>query len=104
MIAVVQCSYIPSFPRKFLCVLFLINLFTNEKFLFLIISNNLVIIYIVNNFNNKIIFFLNSKLVYYSYSSFTNRCTFIKTLITLYIKIRWLLHVSVYDHHQGACN
>jgi len=26
-----------------------------------------------------------------------------KTLITIYIKIRWLLHVSVYDHHQGAC-
>ena len=38
-----------------------------------------------------------------SRSSFTNRCTFIKTLITIYIKIRWLLHVSVYDHHQGAC-
>ena len=31
-------------------------------------------------------------------------CTFIKTLITIYIKIRWLLHVSAYDHHQGACN
>jgi len=30
-------------------------------------------------------------------SSFTNRHTFIKTLITNYIKIRWLLHVSVYD-------
>ena len=40
----------------------------------------------------------------YSHSSFTNRCTFIATLITIYIKIRWLLHVSVYDHHQGACN
>ena len=35
---------------------------------------------------------------------FTNRCMFIKTLITIYIKIRWLLHVSVYNHHQGACN
>jgi len=23
-------------------------------------------------------------------------------LIKIYIKIRWLLHVSVYDHHQGA--
>ena len=41
---------------------------------------------------------------WYSHSSFTNRCTFIKTLITIYIKVRWLLHVSVYDHHQGACN
>ena len=39
-----------------------------------------------------------------SHSSFTNRSTFIKTLITIYIKIRWLLHISVYDHHQGACN
>jgi len=39
-----------------------------------------------------------------SHSSFTNRCTFIKTLITIYIKIRWLLHISVYDHHQGTCN
>ena len=39
-----------------------------------------------------------------SHSSFTNRCTFIKTLITIYVKIRWLLHVSVYDHHQGARN
>ena len=38
------------------------------------------------------------------HGSFTNRCTFIKTLITIYFKIRWLLHVSVYDHHQGACN
>ena len=41
---------------------------------------------------------------WYSHSSFTNRCTFIKTLITIYIKIRWFLHVSVYDHHQGACD
>ena len=41
---------------------------------------------------------------WYTHSSFTNRCTFIKTLITIYIKIRWLLHVSVYDHHQGAYN
>jgi hypothetical protein len=40
--------------------------------------------------------------VIYSHSSFTNRCTFIKTFITIYIKIRWLLHVSVYDHHQGS--
>jgi len=31
----------------------------------------------------------------YPHSSFTNRCTFIKILITIYIKIRWLLHVSV---------
>jgi len=38
------------------------------------------------------------------FTQFTNRCTFIKTPITNYIKIRWLLHVSVYDHHQGACN
>ena len=42
--------------------------------------------------------------VYESYSSFINRCTYIRTLIKIYIKIRWLLHVSVYDHHQGACN
>jgi len=27
----------------------------------------------------------------------------IKTLIKIYIKVKWLLHVSVYDHHQGAC-
>jgi len=27
-----------------------------------------------------------------------------KTLIKIYIKIRWLLHVSVYDHLQGACS
>ena len=40
----------------------------------------------------------------YSHSSFTNRCTFIKTLITIYIEIRWLQQVSVYDHHQGVCN
>ena len=39
----------------------------------------------------------------YTRSSFTNRRTFIKTLIKIYIKIRRLLHVSVYDHHQGAC-
>ena len=38
------------------------------------------------------------------HSSFTKRCTFIKILIKIYIKIRWLLHVSVYDHHQGAYN
>jgi len=38
------------------------------------------------------------------HSSFTNRCTFIKSLITIYIKIGWLQHVSVYDHHQGTCN
>jgi hypothetical protein len=40
----------------------------------------------------------------YSHSSFTNRCTFIKTLIKIYIKVMWLLHVLVYDHHQGACD
>ena len=28
----------------------------------------------------------------------------LKTLIKIYIEIRWLLNVSVYDHHQGACN
>ena len=33
------------------------------------------------------------------HSSFTNRSTFIKTLITIYIKIKWFLHVSVYDHY-----
>jgi len=49
-------------------------------------------------------FFLSSqRSFWYSYSSLTNRCTFIKTLINLH-KIRWLLHVSVYDHRQGACN
>jgi len=42
--------------------------------------------------------------LWYSHSLFTNRCTFIKTLITIYIKIRWFLHVSVYDHLQEACN
>jgi len=41
---------------------------------------------------------------WYSHSSFTDRCTIIKTSIKIYIKIRWLLQVSVYDHHQGACN
>ena len=44
------------------------------------------------------------KLTVFLYSSFTNRCIFIKTLITIYIKIRRILHVSVYDRHQGACN
>ena len=44
------------------------------------------------------------RVFWYLHSSFTNKCTFIKTLITIYIKVRWLLHVSVYDHHQGACN
>jgi len=38
------------------------------------------------------------------HSSFTNRRTIIKTMITIYIKIRWFLHVSVYDHYQGACS
>ena len=41
---------------------------------------------------------------WYLHSSFTNRCTFIRSLIIIYIKIRWLLRVSVYDHHQEACN
>ena len=50
------------------------------------------------------VFFFLHRAFWYSHISFTNRCTFIKTLITIYIKIRWLLHVSVYDHHQGACN
>ena len=27
-----------------------------------------------------------------------------KTLIRIYVKVRWLLHVSVCDHHQGACS
>ena len=40
----------------------------------------------------------------WTHSSFTKWCAFIRTLIKIYIKIRWLLHVSVYDHHQGACN
>ena len=51
-----------------------------------------------------IFFLLLHRTFWYSYSSFTNRCTFIKILITIYIKIRWLLHFSVYDHHQGSCN
>ena len=38
-----------------------------------------------------------------SHTSFTNRCTFIRTLAKIYIQIRWLPHVSVYDQHQGAC-
>ena len=42
------------------------------------------------------------KIYLYLHSSFTNRRTFIRTLNGTYIKIRWLLHVSVYDHHQGA--
>ena len=42
--------------------------------------------------------------VFIVHSSYTNRCTFIKTLIKIYIKVRWLLHVSVYDQHKGACN
>jgi hypothetical protein len=37
---------------------------------------------------------------------FTNRCTYLvlestENYIKIHIKI--LLHVSVYDHHQGAC-
>jgi len=39
--------------------------------------------------------------------TFTNRCTYLLVLEStkIYIKIctRMLLHVSVYDHHQGAC-
>jgi len=46
--------------------------------------------------------FLTNKMRY-SHSSFINRCTFIRTLIKFYIKIRWLLHVLVCDHHLGAC-
>jgi len=38
------------------------------------------------------------------HNSFSNKCTFINTFITIYFKIRWLLHVSVYDHQQGTCN
>jgi hypothetical protein len=38
--------------------------------------------------------------------TFTNRCTYLLVLEStkIYIKIRtkMLLHVSVYDHHQGA--
>ena len=49
-------------------------------------------------------FFDNKTYFCTSHSSFTNRCTFVKTFITIYLKIRWLLHVSVYDHHQGACS
>ena len=39
-----------------------------------------------------------------TYSSFANRYTFIRTLVKICIKIRWLLHGLVYYHHQGACN
>jgi hypothetical protein len=38
---------------------------------------------------------------------FTNRCTYLlvleSTKIYIKIHIKMLLHVSVYDHHQGAC-
>jgi len=34
----------------------------------------------------------------------TTDALFIKTLTKIYIKIRWLLHVSVFDHHQRACS
>jgi len=54
--------------------------------------------------NTDYLFLSLHRAFWYSHSSFTNRCTFIKTLIAFYIKIRWLLHVSVYDHLQGACN
>ena len=50
---------------------------------------------------NKIYTLSNTTILY---SSFTNKYTFIKTLIRIYIEVMWLLHVSVYDHHQGACN
>ena len=54
---------------------------------------------------HKILFFISlHRAFWYSHSSFTNRCTFIKTLIKIYIEVKWLLHVSVYDHHQGDCN
>jgi len=46
------------FPVSALCVFLLVNLFTNDKFLFFIIYNNLVIIYILNYFNNTIFFCL----------------------------------------------
>jgi len=48
--------------------------------------------------------FPQNKLVTYSHSSFTNRCTFIKTLIKIYIKFMWLLHVSVYDLQLSLAN
>ena len=39
--------------------------------------------------------------------TFTNRCTYLLVLegIKIYFKIhiKMLLHVSVCDHHQGAC-
>lgn len=44
------------FPGSALSVIFLINLFTNDRFLCFIISNNLVIIYSVNYFSNTIFF------------------------------------------------
>jgi len=28
----------------------------------------------------------------------------LELLIKIYINIRWLLHASFYDHHQGAYN
>ena len=53
----------------------------------------------------KLLFFLSlHRAFWYSHSSFTNRCACIETLIKIYIKVMWLLHVSVYDHHQGAYN
>ena len=41
---------------------------------------------------------------FYRWNVHSDIHTFIKTLITIYIKIRLLLHVTVYDHHQVACN
>jgi len=42
----------------------------------------------------------------YQILSFTNRCTLYQSYkplkFTLKLKLNLLLHVSVYDHHQGA--
>jgi len=32
------------------------------------------------------------------------RLSYIQDARCLKVNVRWLLHVSVYDHHQGACN
>jgi len=53
---------------------------------------------------HKLMFFIDAPCILIIIQIIHQRCTYIKTLIKIYIKVSWLLHVSVYDHHQGACN
>ena len=74
--------FVSKFKISALCVLFLINLFTNDKFLFFIISNNLLIIYIVSNFNNTRIFFISKFKISLLYLRYVPHCVLDTTIYT----------------------